>query len=101
MHDAIPDERQTSFVFDYAHERRQYIATARTQASILYRKTGKPISIDDVREVCPPPAWIDPRTMGKVFQNQDWERVGETASSRGVNHGRKIALFQPTGVTTK
>lgn len=73
--------------------RAAWLAMARFSALMLYRRLGRPISIDDVRGECPPPAWADPRVMGAVFRG--WNAVGFMNSRRRACHGRPIRLFEP------
>jgi hypothetical protein len=73
--------------------RAAWLATARDAASRLYRRFGRPITIDDVRDECPPPPGTDPRVMGGVFSG--WRPVGFTNSRRRTCHGRPIRLFEP------
>jgi extradiol dioxygenase family protein len=62
-------------------------------------------TINDVREVCPPPAGIDPRAMGAVFRTPDWESVGYQRSNRATCHNRPICIFrfkgEPHGTETR
>lgn len=74
--------------------RRDYLEEARAAALTLKHKR---ITIDDVRELCPPPESIDPRVMGAVFNTPDWEAVGYVRSKRTTCHKRPIAQFQYVG----
>jgi len=74
--------------------RAAWLAKARTAALQLYRRVGRPITVDDVRAECPPPEFSDPRVMGAVFTG--WTPVGFTNSRRRTCHGRPIRLFEPT-----
>lgn len=76
--------------------RAEWLAAARHAALRLYRQSGRPITIDEVRGVCPPPEGIDPRVMGAVFTG--WVAVGFVNSRRRMCHGRPIRLFQPAEV---
>jgi hypothetical protein len=71
-----------------------YLAKARAAAEKLYRARGTPISVDDVRVFCPPPANLDPRIMGAIFQRTVWRRAGYVASVRDTCHHRPIAAFE-------
>lgn len=71
----------------------EWLATARTVAVEL-GKTGNIVTVDMVREFCPPPSDVDPRIMGAVMPRKLWERVGYAQSSRAINHNRPIALFK-------
>lgn len=78
----------------FEEHRAEWLARARDAASRLYRRFGRPITIDDVRSECPPPDVYDPRVMGAVFSG--WTPVGYINSRRRTCHGRPIRLFQPT-----
>ena len=74
--------------------RPDYLALARDAARKLL-ETRPSITINDVREVCPPPADIDPRVMGAVFRCSDFEATGEfVLSSRTTCHRRPIQRFR-------
>lgn len=73
--------------------RAAWLAEARRVAILLYRRVERPITVDDVRAECPPPAYSDPRVMGAVFTG--WTPVGFTNSRRRACHGRPIRLFEP------
>lgn len=70
-----------------------WLEAARNFAIELGRKNPY-VTIDMVREECPPPDEIDPRIMGVVFTKKIWERVGYTSGSRSVSHGRPICQFR-------
>jgi hypothetical protein len=78
----------------FEEHRAEWLASARHAAILLYRRVRRPLTIDDVRAECPPPAWADPRVMGAVFRG--WNPVGYTNSRRRTCHGRPIRLFEPT-----
>ena len=67
--------------------RAEYLIQARACAYRL-AKLKKVITINDVREVCPPPSEVDPRVMGAVFNTEDWEPIGFHLSARA--HGRMV-----------
>jgi hypothetical protein len=71
--------------------REDYLAEARLAAESLANRKGV-ITVNDVREVCPPPANIDPRVMGAIFMSKSWQKVGYMSSSRA--HMRPIAMFE-------
>ena len=58
---------------------------------------GTQLTIDDVRDVAPPPVGVDPRIMGGVFSHQPWEVVGYKRSKRKECHTRPIAVFEKKG----
>lgn len=70
-----------------------WIEKARVVARQLARERGA-VTIDDVREVCPPPAGVDGRVMGAVFRpRKDWECVDYRKSWRRECHGRPVGIF--------
>ena len=73
--------------------RAEYLAKARKTALGLFK--GKPITVNDVREVCPPPKGMDGRVMGAIFRTDDWVMIGYTPSLRA--HKRPIAQFVRAG----
>lgn len=76
--------------------RPDYLTLARDAARKLLSERPS-ITINDVREVCPPPADIDPRVMGAVFRHADFEATGEfVLSSRTTCHRRPIQRFALT-----
>ena len=76
--------------------RPDYLTLARDAARKLLAERPS-ITINDVREVCPPPADIDPRVMGAVFRHADFEATGEfVLSSRATCHRRPIQRFTLT-----
>lgn len=77
----------------FERHRADWLASARAAALRLYRRDGRPISVDDVRAECPPPPDSDPRVMGAVFMG--WTAVGYANSRRRACHGRLIRLFKP------
>lgn len=77
----------------YSSGRLSWLTRARGLALQLGR-FGDQITIDDVREVCPPPEFVDPRVMGAVFRNEDWVCIGYRKSKRNTCHRRPIGIFQ-------
>ena len=76
--------------------RPDYLTLARDAARELLAERPS-ITINDVREVCPPPADIDGRVMGAVFRHKDFEATGEfVRSSRGECNHRPIQRFALT-----
>lgn len=89
-------QRERDRIMDLFEEtREEYLVRARVAAANLWRDRKTPLTIDDVREVCPPPGHFDPRVMGAVFNKNDWTPVGFINSKRG--HGRAIRTFVPIG----
>lgn len=74
--------------------RQNYLIDARTAAERIAADGDGTCTVDQVREVCPPPADIDGRVMGAVFNTRDWEHHGYERSSRGVCHKRPISRFR-------
>ena len=55
------------------------------------------ITVDDIREACPPPRDAHPTVMGAVFKHADFETTGEyVPSRRPQTHGRPIMKFRLT-----
>ena len=73
--------------------RAQWLDAARATALELGRRQAN-VTIDDVRAKCPPPANVDPRVMGAVFQMKIWEKIGYRQSDRRECHGRVNAVFR-------
>jgi hypothetical protein len=82
----------------FEEHRAAWLEQARGTAHRLYRRLGRPITVDDLRAECPPPAGCDPRVMGGVFAG--WAAVGFTNSRRRTCHGRPIRQFMPAGPTS-
>lgn len=72
--------------------RAEWLAKARHEALKLGRKR-RVVTVDDVRNVCPPPEEFDPRVMGAVFRTPEWEAVGFINSGRRACHKRPVRLF--------
>lgn len=70
----------------------EYLAEAREVAKRLYRHYKRPISVDDVRYICPPPKEIDARIMGAVFNRSEWQTAGWTRA-KGHCNARPIRTF--------
>jgi len=76
--------------------RGEYLAGARLTARILASQ-HEYITIDMVRDHCPPPQSIDGRIMGAVFSSSEWECVGYEPSKRKTCHKRPIGQFKLKG----
>ena len=74
--------------------RTTYLFRARTVAFQLYYELRRPICVDDIRKVCPPPSDIDPRVMGAIFSGKDWLPVGWTLA-KGHCNARPVRTFVP------
>ena len=71
-----------------------WIDKARATARRLARELGA-ITIDDVREACPPPKGVDPRVLGAVFHpKKDWVCVDYRKSWRRECHNRPVAIWR-------
>jgi hypothetical protein len=73
--------------------REDYVTAARKVALRLL-ETRETITINDVREMLPPPANVDPRVMGAVLRQPLFLKVGYAQSDRKACHSRPIALFR-------
>lgn len=73
--------------------REDWLAQARDVARQLGRG-GKPVTVDDVREKCPPPKGIDGRVMGAVFTRKEWTCVSYRRSERKECHSRPVGVFK-------
>lgn len=73
--------------------RDDWLAAARHAARCIAATKGE-ITVNDVREIVPPPEGKDPRVMGAVFKSSEWDVVRYERSSRGVCHNRPIAVFK-------
>jgi hypothetical protein len=76
--------------------RDDYLSLARRVALMLHKRLQRPISVDDVRAVVPPPSEWDGRLMGAVFKTEDWTWVAYERSTRSTCHKRPISTFEPT-----
>jgi hypothetical protein len=75
-------------------KRADYLARARRAAEKLYGEHFQPISVEDVRRVCPPPPDIDPRVMGAVLHHSMWTPVGWEMAGGHCNT-RPVRLMMP------
>ena len=76
--------------------REEWLKQARAAALKIGMQAGY-ATIDMVRAECPPPAGVDPRVMGAVFQTGKrgpWEACGYHRSFRKACHGRPVAKFR-------
>ncbi|MEL6758223.1 MAG: hypothetical protein AAFP81_17460, partial [Pseudomonadota bacterium] len=74
--------------------RPEYLARARATARLLLESRDE-ITINDVREHCPPPPHWDGRVLGAVFKHPDFESTGRIVkSNRSTCHKRPIQLFR-------
>lgn len=77
----------------FENNRMEWLAGARAAARRIAREKGA-VTIDEVRECCPPPADVDPRVMGAVFLRREFELIRFVESQRKACHGRHIGLFK-------
>ena len=77
---------------DFSRRHAFWLAEAREHAQRIAREKGR-VTIDDVRAVCPPPKFSDPRVMGAVFKQPHFTRIGWRCSTRAKCHGRPIGIF--------
>jgi hypothetical protein len=82
-----------------AHERleaarSEFLAKARTEIKLFQAMTNRPVSTEDVRELCPPPEGVDHRIMGTVFNRAEWRPVGYTVA-RGHCNPRSVRTWLP------
>lgn len=74
-------------------DKMQWLANARAAARRIAREKGT-VTIDEVRECCPPPVGVDPRVMGAVMQPREFQMIKFVESRRKACHGRHIGLFK-------
>lgn len=74
-----------------------WLNQARAAAKRLAASNGT-VTIDQVRDVCPPPDDVDPRVMGAVLRTgKDFVRIGYCTADRPESTGRQIAIFRLAG----
>lgn len=82
----------------FEEHRATWLSKAR-RAAIELGKSGKPVTVNDVRKLCPPPEGADQRVFGAVFSDRNtWDRLGYVGSDRRACHGRPVAQFKLRGV---
>lgn len=77
----------------YEQHRADWLEQARQEARLLAERHNF-VTIEMVRERCPPPAGVDPRVMGAVFTRSEWENCGYVIGKRKESHGRPVAQFR-------
>lgn len=78
----------------FERHRADWLAQARAVAWSLANKYGT-VTIDQVRDHCPPPDSVDPRVMGAVFRTAEFESTGQhIKSARRTCHNRPVAVFR-------
>jgi hypothetical protein len=81
----------------FEEHRADWLAEARATAVSLAIQRGT-VTIDDVRDHCPPPDDVDPRVMGAVFRTSDFESTGRHVRSvRRTCHNRPVMVFKLRG----
>lgn len=73
--------------------RADWLVKARAAARKIAIERGT-VTIDDVRDVCPPPDGVDPRVMGAVLRAPAFEVIKYQKSSRRECHNRPVAVFR-------
>ena len=76
---------------NFEETRKEYLQQARYAADKLYANGKKELTGNDIREICPPPANIDPRVMGAIFPRKIWKVISYRPSQRA--RMRPIAVF--------
>lgn len=69
--------------------KQEYLEKARAKARKLLERREF-ITIDDVREACPFPAYLHHNLLGQVFKTDDFQFVGITQARRKSSKGRWI-----------
>ena len=69
-----------------------WLNAARDCAAAIARQKGS-VTVNDVRQACPPPDFADPRILGAVFLSPQFARIGMKPSDRSACHGRPIGVF--------
>lgn len=85
-------------VLDDLEKRRwAYITKARRFAADFARRWGV-VSINDVRDGCPPPADVPPAALGAVFKERDvWVAVSFTLANHPAAHARVVRVYKLKG----
>lgn len=77
----------------YQQVKKEYLDSARWTARKLLNKQSY-VTTDDIWAVCPPPKVLNPKIMGSIFQDRDFESIGFTYTRRPSSHGRPIRKFR-------
>jgi hypothetical protein len=70
-----------------------WLSEARAVAERL-GEDGRLVTVNDVRDQCPPPPDVDPRVMGALLRKPQWELVNYVRSTRSTCHGRPVGQFR-------
>jgi hypothetical protein len=94
----MSDNARTDFdsMPQFEEARAGWIGRARAAARRIAAEKGQ-VTINDVRDVCPPPEGADPRIMGAVLHKGEFTRVDFMVSERRRCHGRTIGVFRLKG----
>lgn len=77
----------------FEKEKANYLALAREVAEKLATFNSW-ITIDQVREECPPPPTLTSnKVLGAVFNTEKWERVGYEPTKIKTSHGRIVTRW--------
>lgn len=76
----------------FAQSKEQWLAEARQTARELLR-TREEITIEDILEKCPRPAYIHRNSTGSVFLHKDFVVVGFTRAKKHSSNGRIICVW--------
>jgi hypothetical protein len=71
------------------------VQALRDEAHRVYRRTGGPVSANDVRPVLDRFPGIDARILVAAFPLSEWQIVGETKHDAPGNHARRIRTYVP------
>lgn len=77
--------------------RGEYLVLARETAVRIATEGDGTCTVDQVRELCPPPLQFDGRVMGAIFKMASWELESYINSKRVTCHKRPIARFRYLG----
>ncbi len=70
----------------------EYLEYAR-EVALRLGEIKDEVTINDVRDIAPPPPDIDGRIMGAVFLRKDWELKRHERSHRRTCHNRPVGVF--------
>jgi hypothetical protein len=76
--------------------RASYVNKARAFAVDFARRWGV-VSINDVRNGCPPPADVPPAALGAVFKQRIWTVVSFTQANHPAAHARIVRVYKLKG----
>lgn len=76
----------------FSQGKEQWLTEARDAARKLL-KSRQTITIEDVLEVCPKPAYLHRNTIGSVLRHTDFKVVGYTLAKKPSSNSRLIRLW--------